>query len=59
MANAGASHIASTFRIMGPTYTLATACSSSTHAIGHAFWLIRQGIVAKAITGGSEAPCWF
>ncbi len=56
MANAGASHIATTYGIQGPAYTISTACSSSTHAIGHAFWLIRQGIVKRAITGGSEAP---
>lgn len=56
MANAGASHIAATYGVTGPSYTLSTACSSSTHAIGHAFWLIRQGIVSRAITGGSEAP---
>lgn len=56
MANAGASHITTKFHITGPTYTLSTACSSSTHALGHAFWLIRQGLVCRAIAGGSEAP---
>ncbi|HBI22055.1 MAG TPA: beta-ACP synthase [Legionella sp.] len=56
MANAGASHIAHAFGIIGPTYTLSTACASSTHAIGQAFWLIRHGLVTQAITGGSEAP---
>lgn len=56
MANAGASHIAATFGITGPTYTISTACASSTHAIGQAFWLIRQGVVSRAITGGSESP---
>jgi nodulation protein E len=56
MANAGASHIASKFSITGPTYTITTACASSTHAIGQAFWLIRQGVVCRAIAGGSEAP---
>lgn len=56
MANAGASHIATTFGITGPTYTLSTACASSTHAIGQAFWLIRHGLVCRAIAGGSEAP---
>lgn len=56
MANAGASHITTKYRITGPTYTISTACSSSTHAIGHAFWLIRQGVVNRAIAGGSEAP---
>ena len=56
MANAGASHIAQTFGITGPAYTISTACASSTHAIGQAYWLIRHGIAKQAITGGSEAP---
>ena len=56
MTNAGASKITSRFHITGPTYTLSTACASSTHAIGHAFWLIRQGIVCRALAGGSETP---
>lgn len=56
MANSGASHIALTYGITGPSYTVSTACASSTHAIGQAYWLIRQGIVQRAITGGSEAP---
>lgn len=55
MANAGVSQIAAEFGITGPSYNFSTACSSSTHAIGHAFWLIRQGTVKRAITGGSEA----
>jgi nodulation protein E len=56
MVNAAASQIALEFGITGPTYTVSTACASSTHAIGQAFWLIRQGVVKRAITGGSEAP---
>jgi nodulation protein E len=56
MANAGASHISMDFGITGPVFTLSTACSSSTHAIGHAFWLVRQGTAELAIAGGSEAP---
>ena len=56
MANAGACHIAHEFGITGPTYNLSTACASSTHAIGQAFWLIRNGVVQQAITGGCEAP---
>lgn len=56
MANAAASHIAATYGITGPAYNLSTACASSTHAIGQAFWLIQQGVVQRAITGGSESP---
>lgn len=55
MANGGASRISVEYGIVGPTYTVATACSSSNHAIGQAYWMIRSGIVDAAITGGSEA----
>lgn len=56
MANAGASSISTEFGIRGPVYTISTACSSSNHAMGQAFWLVRSGAVEVAITGGSEAP---
>jgi nodulation protein E len=55
MANAGASRISLEFGIYGPTYTVATACSSSNHAIGQAFSMVRSGAVTAAIAGGSEA----
>ncbi len=56
MANAGASHISMDLRLSGPTYTVSTACSSSNHAIGQAFRLVRDGDAEMAVTGGSEAP---
>lgn len=59
MANAGASHISMEFGITGPSYTISTACSSSAHAIGQAFWMVRSGAAEMALTGGSEAPFSF
>jgi len=59
MANAGASHISMEFGITGPSYTISTACSSSSHAIGQAFWMVRSGAAPLVITGGSEAPFSF
>lgn len=56
MSNAGASRISMEFGITGPCYTITTACASSTHAIGQAFWLVRHGLAEAAVTGGSEAP---
>jgi len=56
MPNAGASHISMEFGATGPSYTFSTACSSSNHAIGHAFWAVRHGLLDLAITGGSETP---
>ncbi len=56
MANAGASHISMKYGIRGPAYTISTACASSAHAIGQAFWMVRNGSAPMAIAGGSEAP---
>ncbi|HLX42821.1 MAG TPA: beta-ketoacyl-[acyl-carrier-protein] synthase family protein [Bryobacteraceae bacterium] len=56
MANAGASRISLEYGITGPVYTVSTACSSANHAIGQAFWLVRNGSAEVAIAGGSEAP---
>ncbi len=55
MSNAGASRISLEFGIQGPAYTVSTACSSSNHALGQAFWMVRNGQVMAAIAGGSEA----
>ncbi|HEY1221500.1 MAG: beta-ketoacyl-[acyl-carrier-protein] synthase family protein, partial [Bryobacteraceae bacterium] len=59
MANAGASHISMEFGITGPSYTISTACSSAGHAIGQAFWMVRNGLTDLALAGGSEAPFSF
>jgi nodulation protein E len=55
MSNAGASRISLEFGIHGPSYTVSTACSSSNHSIGQAFWMLRNGQLTAAIAGGSEA----
>ncbi len=55
MENAAASRISLETGVVGPTYTVSTACSSSNHAIGQAFWMVRSGAAEMAITGGSEA----
>jgi nodulation protein E len=56
MANAGASRISLEYGITGPVYTVSTACSSANHAIGQAFWMVRNGSAEVAVAGGSEAP---
>lgn len=56
MSNAGASRISYEQGVTGPVYTVSTACSSANHAIGQAFWLVRNGAAELAICGGSEAP---
>ncbi|MBV9215037.1 MAG: beta-ketoacyl-[acyl-carrier-protein] synthase family protein [Acidobacteria bacterium] len=56
MANAVASHVSMEYGLSGATFTTTTACSSANHAIGQAFWLVRQGTLDVAVAGGSEAP---
>ena len=56
MANAGASMVSMEFGLRGPAFTISTACSSSSHAIGQAFHMVRSGVAELALAGGSEAP---
>ena len=56
MSNAGTSHITMKYGLTGPSWAVSTACASSTHAIGQAFWMVRNGLADAAVAGGSEAP---
>ena len=56
MHNAATSQICMEFGAQGPSLTTATACSSSGHAIGEAFHLIKFGMADVMLAGGSEAP---
>ena len=42
------------WNLQGPSYTVATACASSNHAMGQAMMLIRAGLADVVLTGGSE-----
>jgi len=55
MANAASSLISMDLGLKGPTFTIASACASGTHAIGQAFQLVRTGQAPVALAGGSEA----
>lgn len=59
MNNAAVSHVAMTHNLRGPSFTVATACASSNHAMGQAFNMVRSGIVPVMVTGGSEAMLCF
>lgn len=59
MNNAAASHVSMRFNLKGPSFTVATACASSNHAMGQAFWLIRGGAAKAIVTGGSESMLCF
>ncbi|PVA06088.1 beta-ketoacyl-[acyl-carrier-protein] synthase family protein [Thalassorhabdomicrobium marinisediminis] len=59
MNNAAASHVSMQYNLRGPTFTVATACASSNHAMGQAFALIRSGMADVMVTGGSESMLCF
>jgi 3-oxoacyl-[acyl-carrier-protein] synthase II len=55
MSNAGSGNIAIQFGLRGPSFSVSSACASSNHTIGEAFWNIASGRSDAVITGGSEA----
>jgi len=59
MNNAAASHVSMEFNLKGPSFTVATACASSNHAMGQAFSMIRAGMTRVMVTGGTEAMLCF
>lgn len=55
MFNAPASHITMEHGLTGPAFAVASACSSTAHAVGQAFHMVRSGLADVAVTGGTEA----
>lgn len=53
--NLAPGNIAIQYGLKGPNYGIVTACASGTDAIGHAFRLIKSGVVDGMLTGGAEA----
>jgi 3-oxoacyl-[acyl-carrier-protein] synthase II len=52
-------HLSIIFKITGPNLAVATACTTSTHAIGLAMRMIQHGEVDAMLAGGSEmALCY-
>ncbi|MGB3277864.1 MAG: beta-ketoacyl-[acyl-carrier-protein] synthase family protein [Pseudorhodobacter sp.] len=59
MNNAAASHVSMEFNLRGPSFSVATACASSNHAMGQAFHMVRAGMSRAMVTGGSESMLCF
>ena len=55
ISNIGPGYIAIQFNAQGPVYSVVTACSSGTDAIGAAARWVKDGLADVVITGGSEA----
>ena len=59
MNNAAASQVSMAWNLRGPSFTVASACASSNHAMGQAMAMIRAGLADVMVTGGSEAMLCF
>jgi 3-oxoacyl-[acyl-carrier-protein] synthase II len=47
--------LAQAFGISGPLTIISNACASGANAIGHAWWLLRQGRAKRVLAGGYDA----
>ena len=54
MNNSASGWVSVFFGIKGANFTLSSACSSGTYAVGEAFRKIKEGYVKVALTGGIE-----
>jgi 3-oxoacyl-[acyl-carrier-protein] synthase II len=55
ISNLGPGNVAIKYGLQGVNYTVTSACTSSTHAIGEAFRMIADGLQDVVVTGGSES----
>lgn len=54
MSSSASTAVANLLKIRGRSYSLSSACATSTHNIGHAYELIRDGALDAAVAGGGE-----
>jgi 3-oxoacyl-[acyl-carrier-protein] synthase I len=54
MASASSAAVANLLKVHGRSYSISSACSTSSHSIGTAYELIRYGLVDRAVAGGGE-----
>ncbi|MBN2492167.1 MAG: beta-ketoacyl-[acyl-carrier-protein] synthase family protein [Planctomycetes bacterium] len=55
MINAVSAQISLRYKLRGPNWVVASACASSTAAIGQAFRLVRAGHAERVLAGGTDA----
>ncbi len=54
MGSSSSAAVANLLKVHGRSYSISSACSTSSHSIGTAYELIRSGIIDRAIAGGGE-----
>jgi 3-oxoacyl-[acyl-carrier-protein] synthase-1 len=54
MASSSSAAVANLLKTHGRSYSISSACATSSHSVGTAYELIRFGIIDRAIAGGGE-----
>lgn len=55
MPSSATSHVSIAYGITGPTFSVTSACASSSQSIGMAAQMMRAGLIDRAVVGGAEA----
>lgn len=55
ISNLGPGNVAIKYGLKGVNYTVTSACTSATHAIGEAYRMVADGLQDVMVTGGSES----
>lgn len=58
MGSTVSANLATGLKIQGISYSISSACATSTHCVGHAMELIQLGKADIVIAGGGEAEDW-
>ena len=58
MGNTTSANLATAFGIQGASYSIVSACATSTHCIGHGAELIQLGKLDRVIAGGADEVRW-
>lgn len=54
MSSSPSAAVAGLLGVRGRSYSLSSACATSAHNVGHAYELIRDGVLERAVAGGGE-----
>jgi 3-oxoacyl-[acyl-carrier-protein] synthase-1 len=54
MASSASAAVANLLKVHGRSYSISSACSTSSHSIGTAYELVRYGLIDRAVAGGGE-----
>lgn len=55
ISNLAPGHIGIRYGLKGVNFTVTSACTSSTHAIGESYRMIKEGVQDAVVTGGAES----